>query len=81
MGQPLPEPPPGFDEMPVEEQLDFVNMLWERIARHPATVPVPEWHRRLVLERRAAMERDGDRGIPWEEVRRELEEGLAKRRR
>jgi hypothetical protein len=32
MAQPLPMPPPGFDELPVEEKIDYVQALWDRIA-------------------------------------------------
>jgi hypothetical protein len=32
MGQPLTVPPPGFDDLPVEDQIDYVQALWDRIA-------------------------------------------------
>jgi len=81
MGEPLEEPPPGFDDMSVEEQIDFVQMLWTRIARKSDEVPIPDWHIRGLEERLAAMAKDGGRGRPWEEVRQELRDRLAKRRR
>ena len=46
MSKIVPTPPPGFDELSVDEQIDFVQSLWERIAATPEQVPVPEWHRR-----------------------------------
>ena len=33
-------PPPGFDELTIEEQIDYVQSLWERIAATPDQVPV-----------------------------------------
>jgi hypothetical protein len=35
MGQPLTVPPPGFDDLPVEEKIDNVQALWKRIASKP----------------------------------------------
>ena len=51
MSKIVPTPPPGFDELSVDEQIDFVQSLWERIAATPEQVPVPEWHRRIIRER------------------------------
>jgi hypothetical protein len=33
-------PPPGFDELSVEEQIDYVQSLWNRIA---ATIMARRW--------------------------------------
>ena len=38
----VPLPPPGFDELPVDEKIDYLQSLWDRIAATPETVPVPE---------------------------------------
>jgi len=35
----LPMPPPGFDALTVEEQIGYVQSLWDYIAAHPAQVP------------------------------------------
>ena len=37
----VPNPPPGFDDLSVEEKIDYVQSLWERIAARPDQVPVP----------------------------------------
>lgn len=49
-----PTPPPGFDDLPVDEQIDFAQFLWDRIAATSEQVPVPEWHRQIICERLAA---------------------------
>jgi hypothetical protein len=41
----VPLPPAGFDDLPVEDQIDYVQSLWDRIAANLDQVPVPEWHR------------------------------------
>ena len=55
MAQSIPIPPAGFDELSVDEQLDYVQSLWDRIAAHPETVPIPDWHRQVLGERLAAV--------------------------
>jgi len=53
MSRTIQLPPTGFDALSVEEQIDYVHSLWERIAARPEEVPVPEWHRQIILERLA----------------------------
>jgi putative addiction module component (TIGR02574 family) len=69
----LPLPPPGFDDLSIEEKIDYVNSLWDRIAAHPEDVPVPDWHLELIDESLAEYEADPESGnASWEEVREEI---------
>ena len=62
MSQALPVPPPGFDALSVDEQIDYVQSLWERIAARPEDVPVPDWHREILAERLESLRNDPDNG-------------------
>ncbi len=75
----LKVPPPGFEELSVEEQIDYVQALWDVIAVQPDKVPVPEWHREILDERLAEFERDPGEGMSWEDFRATLN-AEAKRR-
>lgn len=79
MAEPIPNPPPGFDELSVDEQIDYVQSLWDRIAASPEKVPVPEWHAHVVRERLAEYRADPSNTKPWKEVRDNLERELSKR--
>jgi len=70
MSRKIPNPPPGFDELTVDEKLDYVQTLWDRVAAKPETVPVPEWHLKLIQER--LRRNQAGTGRPWAEVRDEL---------
>ncbi len=72
MSQTLPLPPPGFDALSVEEQIDYVQSLWDHIAARPEQVPVPDWHREILTERLAAKPADQDNGKTWEEFEQDL---------
>ncbi len=65
----LPLPPPGFDDLPVEDQIEYVQSLWDRIAAKPDQVPVPDWHRQELAKRLAAHEANPEVARPWGEVR------------
>ena len=69
MTQPVPLPPPGFDDLPADEKLDYLQSLWERMTAHPDQVPVPDWHRALVSERLAEHRADPADVASWEDVR------------
>jgi putative addiction module component (TIGR02574 family) len=59
MSQTLPIPPSGFDALTIEEQIDYVQSLWDHIAARP--IPVPDWHREVLAERLAAYDaKDND---------------------
>lgn len=63
-------PPAGFDDLPIADQIDYVQSLWDRIAAHPDRVPVPEWH----LEELRRRENAGEpaHSSTWEEVRERI---------
>ena len=72
MSSPL-KVPLEFDQLPVEQRLDYVQALWDRIAAHPENVPVPPEHQRVLVERLAAYTAAGaPSGRPWSEVRDQL---------
>lgn len=73
-------PPVGFDDLSIEEQIDYVQSLWERIVmkNDRESVPVPAWHRRVLEARLTEFEANPEAGRPWEEVEADLLEGLSK---
>jgi putative addiction module component (TIGR02574 family) len=79
MSQTLPMPPPGFDDLSVEEQIDYVQSLWDHIAAAPERIPVPDWHKEILTERLAAYRNNPDEGKSWEEFEAELKEELKRR--
>ena len=74
----LPLPPPGFDDLPVEDRIDYVQSLWDRIAARPDQIPVPEWHRQVLDERLAAHEANPAAARPWQDVRDEIRSKLTR---
>ena len=79
MAQSLPLPPPGFDALPLEDQIDYVQSLWDRIAASVDQVPLQEWQQVLLEERLAAHRRAPDDARPWQEVIERLQQRLCAR--
>jgi putative addiction module component (TIGR02574 family) len=73
-----PPPPPGFDDLPVEDQIDYVQSLWDRIVAKPDQVPVPEWQRQVLDERLTAHQANPEPAKPWDEVRDEIRSKLGR---
>ena len=72
MPNPVPLPPPGFDDLSVEEKLDYLQSLWDRTAASPESIPVPDWHREILDERLTDLEANPDAGDTWEAVQERL---------
>lgn len=65
-------PPPGFDALSVDEQIEYVQDLWDWIAARPEDIPVADWQKELIEERLREHEANPEAAIPWEEVRSRL---------
>lgn len=72
MSKPLPDPPPGFEDLSIDDQIDYLQSLWDRIAAAADEVPVPEWHRAIIQRRLAELESNPNSAVPWEEARKEI---------
>ncbi len=81
MAHTLRLPPPGFDDLPVEKKVEYVEALWDRIVAAPQEVSVPDWHRQILRDRLAQYREDPKAGRPWRELRDELLRELAGGRR
>jgi hypothetical protein len=51
MTPPVPFPPPGLDDLSVDEKLEYLELVWNRVATTPEALAVPDWHREVISER------------------------------
>ncbi len=73
-------PPAGFDELAIEEKLDYVESLWDRIAAKPDAIPVPDWHLEVIEQRMLKGHADFHKGRSWDDFREELRTKLRQSR-
>ncbi len=71
MAQPV-MPPPGFDDLSVEEKIEYIEALWMRVEPQGDDGPFPEWQRELADQLNAEFEQTEMATRPWDEVRAEL---------
>lgn len=60
--------PTGFSQLSKEEQICYLQALWDRIAKRPDEIPVPESHIELAEQRLAEYRRDPSQSRPAHDV-------------
>ncbi len=63
----IPEPM-GFSQLSKAEQIQYVQMLWNKIVRNPDAVEVPEDHQKILRDRLAEYRSNPQRVKPACEV-------------
>ena len=73
MSSQLPVPPPGFDQLSREAQLDYIETLLNYVSSGKQYAEIPDWHREILEKRLAYYREFGFEGTPWEEFQQELD--------
>lgn len=73
MSSPLPFPPPGFDDLSREDQLDYIEGLLNYVKTGARYFELPPGHREALEERLVYYRENGFEGTPWEEFKQELD--------
>lgn len=79
MSSGLPLPPPGFDDLTVDEKLEYLLSLWDMICADAALIPVPDWHKEVLSERLQQRKASSVDVRDWTDIREELRRGLKKK--
>lgn len=66
------EPRKDFDDLSIDEQIQHVQDLWERIASHPDRVPLTDAQRDELRRRLAEHRANPETGASWDVVRDRL---------
>ncbi len=59
-------------QLPIREKIEMMEALWEDLQSRVDSAPVPEAHRRLLDQRRAAVEAGTEVVEDWESVKEDL---------
>ncbi len=63
---------PAIEEMTASQKVKLMEELWKAMSHRPDDYVVPERHRRILEERRVAVERGEIEYIDWEEAKRQI---------
>ena len=72
----VPLPPPGFDDLSVDEKIDYVQLLWDRIAALQEAILAPERHLEILDQRLKDLEANPEAGDSWDIVQERLRKTL-----
>lgn len=59
-------------QLPVEEQLEIAEAIWEGLESAADQPQIPDWQRKLLDDRIAEDDADPGAGSPWEEVKQRI---------
>jgi putative addiction module component (TIGR02574 family) len=62
-------------ELPIDERIRLVTLIWDSIAAVPEAVPLSGELKAELEKRLAEFEANPNAGSPWEEVRRRIVQG------
>jgi 2-oxoglutarate dehydrogenase complex dehydrogenase (E1) component-like enzyme len=63
---------PSIEEMTGAQRVELMEELWKAMSKRPEDIEVPERHRRILEERREAVDRGEIDYIDWEEAKRQI---------
>lgn len=55
-----------LEQMNAQEKLRAIEILWSDLCRNDEEIPVPEWHRRALLETKKRSQDDLENPMDWE---------------
>jgi len=62
-----------IEQMTLPEKLRMMEALWDDLCRHDA-VPIPQWHKEILDERRRLIDEGKARFIDWETAKSQIRE-------
>jgi putative addiction module component (TIGR02574 family) len=61
--------PLAIDQMTIEEKLQTMEALWNDLCQHEETVPVHDWQKDILDERKLLVEKGRSKFVDWEEAK------------
>lgn len=61
-----------IDQLSTSEKLQLVEEIWDDLAATPEEIPVHDWQRDELDQRKAAHASDPASGLTWQQVKRDI---------
>lgn len=65
-----------FEQLSVEQKVQVVQDLWDRITMSPDQLPIPDWHRKELNRRQEEWANNPDPGENWDDIKHSLRDSL-----
>lgn len=59
-------------ELPLADQLELVEELWDHIAASNQSIPVPQWQRDELDRRKQSFSKNPQSAISWDDAREQI---------
>ncbi len=59
-------------DLPLPDQLQLVEDLWDHIAASEEPLPVPDWQKDELDRRKRTLEENPDSAIPWDDAKNQI---------
>lgn len=73
----MSKPAIDVQAMTPEQRLELLEKIWDSLTEEPENIPFTEPQRQELDRRLDDLERDGEKGIPWEQVLDRIRRRLA----
>ena len=61
-----------LEKLPLAERMQLVEDLWDSIARSREELPIPQWQKDALEERKRSVLQHPDAGQSWEEAKEDI---------
>jgi len=65
-----------LSELTIPQKLDLLETIWDDLTHHDKSFASPEWHRKILDDRDAALAVGKARTFSWEEARERIQRTL-----
>lgn len=59
-------------EMPIQQRIQFVEDVWDSIAKSPDMVEIPEWHKQELATRLKSYLKNPNEVSTWQNVKKRI---------
>jgi putative addiction module component (TIGR02574 family) len=67
----------AIDQMTTAEKLMAMEALWDNLCRDEAQIPVQEWHKQVLDERRRQIDTGEAKFLDWETVKARIRDRIS----
>lgn len=71
MGRSLP-----LENMSIEEKIEAMEEIWNTLVSHAESLPSPEWHKKVLDDRKKALKEGAEEVVDWNIVKKMLKKDV-----
>jgi putative addiction module component (TIGR02574 family) len=64
------------DKMSTIEKIEAMELLWDDLCKSAEKVPVPDWHKNILDERKIAVAEGREKAVDWETAKKKIRDSI-----